>query len=85
MIEAQSINGKNVWLKVDPYKPHRDNPNIIPTEYFTISYFLQQPTADAANGETIKEENGDVKLFESPVEAISYAVKVLQNVKSFKQ
>ena len=75
MIEKQTINGKDVWLKVDPYHVERENPNIIPTEYFTAAYYLQEPTEDAANGEPVKDEDGEIKLFESPVAALTYAWK----------
>jgi len=80
MIEQQSINGKQVWLKVDPYHVHRSNPNIIPTEYFTATYYLQEPANDDTNGETIKEEDGGPKLFESPVAALDYARKQLERM-----
>ena len=59
MIEKQSINKKDVWFKVDVYKPERENANIIPTEYFTVAYFFEQPDANATNGEFLKEENGN--------------------------
>lgn len=83
MIEKQLVNGKEVWLKVDPYHVHRDNPNIIPTEYFTASYYLQEPAADSANGEPILNEEGEMKLFESPVAALSYARKKLEGGSGF--
>lgn len=76
MIEKQTINGKDVWIRVDPYHVQRDNPNIIPTEYFTASCFWQAP-ADDQRGEAI-EEDGEVKLFESPVAALTYARKKLE-------
>lgn len=79
MIEKQTINKKDVWLKVEPYHVNRDNPNIIPTEYFTVSYYFNEPS-DEKNGELIKEDNGDIKLFESPVAALSFAAKKLQAV-----
>lgn len=79
MIEQQNINGKEVWLKIEPYHVERSNPNIIPTEYFTASYFLQPPAADTANGEMIKEE-GEAKLFESPVAALSFVQKKLEGM-----
>ena len=63
MIEKQSINDKDVWIKVDPHHVYRDNSNIIPTEYFTASYYSTEPLPDANNGELIKEDNGDVMLF----------------------
>jgi hypothetical protein len=80
MIEKQTINEKDVWIKVQPYHVERDNPNIIPTEYFTASYFLQPPAPDAANGELIKDDNGELKLFESPVAALGYAEKLLEKI-----
>jgi hypothetical protein len=43
MIEKQSIKGKDVWVRVDPYHMERPNPNIIPTEYFTATYYLDEP------------------------------------------
>ena len=78
MIEKQEINGKEVWLKVDPYHVQRDNPNIIPTEYFTATYFLADPEAAVRDGEMIKDEDGEVKLFESPVAALTYVRKKVE-------
>jgi hypothetical protein len=73
MIEKQSINGREVWLKVDPHPVQRANPNIIPTEYFTASYYLQEPVSDNSGGEVIKDEDGGPRLFESPVAALTHA------------
>lgn len=78
MIEKQTVNGKDVWIKVDPYHVERENPNIIPTEYFTAAYFFQEPADDGASGEIVQEE-GETKLFESPVAALSYARKSLES------
>lgn len=78
MIEKQSINGKEVWLKVDPFHVKRDNPNIIPTEYFTATYYWSEPIPENTNGEVIKDEDGAPKLFESPVAALSFAQKRLE-------
>ena len=75
MIEKQTIEGQEVWLKVDPYHVDRPNPNIIPTEYFTASYYRAEPEEDATDGEMVKDEDGEVKLFESPVAALTYAWK----------
>lgn len=80
MIEQQSINGKEVMLRVDPIVPERSNPNIIPREYFTVSYYLQTPAAETSDGEVIKDEEGQPKLFESPVAALSYARKTLESM-----
>lgn len=80
MIEKQSINGKEVWLKIDTYHVQRSNPNIIPTEYFTATYYLREPATDAESGEMIKDEDGEPKLFESPVAALSYARKRVEGM-----
>ncbi|MBV9962263.1 MAG: hypothetical protein JO072_08455 [Parafilimonas sp.] len=80
MTEPQIINGRKVWIKVDPYHVHRDNPNIIPTEYFTVSYFLEQPLNDTSGGVPVNDDNGKPKLFESPVAALSYAEKKLEKM-----
>ena len=79
MVEQQTINGREVWIKVDPYHVHRENHNIIPTEYFTASYFLNEPIEESAKGELIKED-GEMKLFESPVAALSYTRKNLEDL-----
>ena len=80
MTEEQVINGRKVWIKIEPYHVHRSDPNIIPTEYFTASYFLQEPLQDAANGLPVNDDNGQPKLFESPVAALSYAEKKLEKM-----
>lgn len=77
MIEKQTIDGKEIWLKVDPYHVERSNPNIIPTEYFTASYFYSEPTDNNPEGQQITEDSGEAKLFESPVAALTYAWKKL--------
>lgn len=77
MVEKQAIHGKDVWIKVDPYHVQRENPNIIPTEYFTATYYLHEPDDETTGGELIKED-GETKLFESPVAALSYAQKTLE-------
>jgi hypothetical protein len=77
MIEKQTIDGRDVWLKVDPYHVERANPNIIPTEYFTASYYYSDPTGGSKDGELVTDEDGETKLFESPVAALTYAWKKL--------
>ena len=79
MIEQQIINGKDVWIKIEPCHVERNSPHIIPTEYFTASYFLENPTP-AQNGEVIKNDEGETKLFESPVAALSYIEKKLEKI-----
>lgn len=77
MIEKQVVNGKEVWYKIEPYHVERSNPDIIPTEYFTATYYFEEPLSASTNGEPIKDEDGELKLFESPVAALSYASKKL--------
>ena len=78
MIEKQSIKGIDVWLEVQPFHIHRDNPNVIPTEYFTAKYYLRAP--DITPGEMITEKDGKPKLFESPVAALEFANEKLMEV-----
>ena len=77
MVEQHSINGKDVWIKIDAHPVQRENPNIIPKEYFTASYFWQEPAESGSGGEVVKED-GEAKLFESPVAALSFARKSLE-------
>lgn len=73
MIEKQSINGREVWLKVDPMPMNRENPNIIPREYFTATCYTEDPDGGPVHGEVLKDERGEPRLFESPVAALSFA------------
>ena len=78
MIEKQFINGKDVWLKVDAHPVERENHNIIPTEYFTATYYLEEPLTGDEDGEPIKDEDGELKLFESPVAALAFVRKKVE-------
>jgi hypothetical protein len=78
MTEAQIINGRRVWINVEPYHVERPNPNIIPTEYFIVTYFLKEP--GAAEGHRVNDDNGKPKLFESPVAAVSFTEKKLEKI-----
>jgi hypothetical protein len=80
MIEKQSINGREVWLKINPYRVQRANPNIIPTEYFTATWYLADPEGGNLNGETVNDEEGAPKLFESPVAALNFTRKRLESI-----
>jgi len=71
MIEKHSINGKDVWLEIQQQPANRPNPNTIPTEYFTARYFFEEP--GTAPGKWLTDDDGEPKLFESPVAALSYA------------
>lgn len=79
MIEQQNINGRDVLLRVEPHRPERENANIIPREYFTVSYYLEQKDSEEG-GELINDDDGSPKLFESPVAAISFARKRLESL-----
>ena len=78
MIEKQSINGKEVWVEIEPFHVERSNPKTIPTEYFTAKYYLNEP--NTGNGEVFKDEDGETRLFESPVAALTFASKKLQGI-----
>lgn len=82
MVEKQTIDGKDVWLKIDPYRLERENPNIIPTEYFTAAYYYEEPSEAITGGEQVKDEDGELKLFESPVAALTYAWKSIKRKKA---
>ena len=71
MIEKLSIKGKDVWVVVEPHIPVRNNPKVIPTEYFKVFYNLKEPGSE--KGEIFTESNKEPKLFESPVAALEYA------------
>lgn len=81
MIEKQTINGKDVWIKVDARHVERSNPNIIPTEYFTATYYPSEPATEGADGELIRDSDGEPHLFESPVAALAHARRALENIK----
>lgn len=80
MIEKQNVNGRDVWIQVDPQPVQRENPNIIPTEYFTATCFSEDPSGSNNRGEEIRDEDGKPKLFESPVAALTYARKAAERM-----
>lgn len=71
MTEKLSINGKDVWVVIEPHLIPRENMHIIPTEYFTAMYYLQEPD-EQASGEVFIDGT-EPRLFESPVAALEYA------------
>ncbi|MCY7423088.1 MAG: hypothetical protein LH478_15255 [Chitinophagaceae bacterium] len=80
MIEKHIINDTDIWVRINPHPVERDNAHIIPNEYFTAIYYRQDPVDASAIGVLMKNEEGQVALFESPVAALAYAVKTLQNI-----
>ena len=77
MIEHHQINGKDVWVEVIEAPANRENPNTIPTEYFKARYFLSEPPG--AEEHWVVDEDGQPRLFESPVAALTSATKTLMN------
>lgn len=75
MTEKLTINGKEVWVVIEPHLVPRENPHIIPTEYFTATYYYQEP-GEGVSGEQFIEGTGP-RLFESPVAALEYARETL--------
>jgi hypothetical protein len=75
MTERVSVDGQEVWIVVEPVSVHRDNQQIIPTEYFMAYYNRREPSGDP--GELFRDSNGRPRLFLSPVEALEYACENL--------
>jgi hypothetical protein len=80
MIEKHSIRGQDVWIRVNAHPANRPNRNIIPTEYFTADYYLEEPTGRNLKADVIHDETGAPRMFESPVEALTYARRRLENI-----
>lgn len=78
MTEKLTINGKEVWVVVEPHLVPRENMHIIPTEYFTAMYYLREPAEDVAGEMFI--DGTEPKLFESPVAALEYARDTLSKL-----
>ncbi|WP_343673440.1 hypothetical protein [Chitinophaga sp.] len=70
MVEKITIDGKDVWLVIEPQE---GDLKVIPTEYFTVSYTLNEHES----GRIFNGEDGEPKKFTSPVEAVEYAVEKL--------
>ena len=87
--EKITINGNEVWLAIEPIDAQHGNPNVIPAEYFTAWYNLQDPGVYSSPhepgklpGKLFKDENDEPKRFLSPVEAIEYAIEHLPRILS---
>lgn len=70
MTEKTQINGKDVWIVIEPHpiKASEDESQ----EYFTATYFLNDPESNPA-GVLMLDGNKQAIAFESPVEALEYA------------
>jgi hypothetical protein len=78
MTEKLSINGKEVWVVIEPHLVPRENLHIIPTEYFTAMYYLHEP-GEGVHGELFID-GIEPRLFESPVAALEYARETLSEL-----
>jgi hypothetical protein len=78
MTEKISINGKDVWVMVEPHIIENDEPGEQLKEYFIAYYTFQEP--GLAGGKMFTEEDDSPKLFESPVEALEFATEELLRV-----
>lgn len=78
MTEKLTINGKEVWVVIEPHLVPRENPHIIPTEYFTATYYWQEPGEDVSGELFI--DGIEPRLFESPVAALEYARETLSEL-----
>ncbi|RFM33447.1 hypothetical protein DXN04_15915 [Chitinophaga silvisoli] len=70
MTEKIQVNNQDVYLFI---ATQEGEPDVIPTEYFTVSYSLEEHEP----GKVFNDENGAAKRFTSPVEAVEYAVEKL--------
>jgi len=73
MTEKLSINGRDVWVTIDPHLHGVQGGHA--EEYFTATYHSIEPSPGSSG--IMIEENGQPKLFASPVEAIEYASEKL--------
>lgn len=87
MTEKITIDGKEVWLVIEPIETQLGNPNVIPTEYFTLWYNQQDPGVYSSPhepgkepGKLVKDDSDEAKRFLSPVEAVEYAVEHLPKI-----
>lgn len=78
MTEKLTINGKNVWVVIEPLTVPRDNPEETPTEYFIVLYHLLEPGTET--GIMFREADNRPVLFESPVAALEYANEKLLEI-----
>jgi len=76
MTEKLSINGRDIWITVDPHLHGAQGSNA--EEYFTATYHAIEPSPGSSG--VVIEENGRPKLFASPVEAIEYASEKLLGI-----
>ena len=76
MTEKLPINGKDVWIVIEPHLTPRENQHVIPTEYFTATYYLQEP--DGYTPGELFIDGIAPRLFESPVAALTFVRKKVE-------
>ena len=77
MTEKLSINGKDVWVVIEPLTVPESADTVL-TEYFIVFYNLEEP--GSMPGEMFREADNRPKLFESPVAALEYANEKLLEI-----
>jgi len=82
--EKLDINGKDVWVIIEPRKAGGESSHSIPTEYFIAFYSLQEPGVynsihepGKTPGTVFADESNEPLLFLSPVAAVEYAAETL--------
>jgi hypothetical protein len=78
MKEEININGKKVWILIEPHAVH-DHEEGEQAEYFTASYTFDE-LADGPGVVLFLEEGTMPKHFESPVQALEFANEKLLGV-----
>ena len=78
MTEKISINGNDAWIIIEPHAVHEPCEHA-PTEYFTASYHLQDPTSFPGGILFVEHDKMPIR-FGSPVEALEYANEKLLGV-----
>lgn len=75
MTEQLNVNGKDVWVVIEPLTVQRESEDQTPTEYFIVFYHMQEPGTET--GVMFREDDHRPLLFESPVAALQYAQEKL--------
>lgn len=78
MTEKLMINGKDVWVVIEPLTAPRDSSDETPAEYFMSFYHLLEPGTET--GIMFREDDNRPVLFESPVAALAYANEKLLEI-----
>jgi len=69
MTEKVQINGKDVWIVIEPHATQAQEDE--PQEYFTATYYFTNPESNPG-GILMLDDHKKAITFESPVEALEY-------------